>query len=377
MVSKNPAEIVFSVSDFVAVFNQTINHVYPSVVITGELANFKISKNRWVYFDLKDELASVRFFGTVYNLPGPLEEGMVLTIRGVPQLHPQFGFSITIQSIQLAGEGTIKKAAKLLEAKLAKEGLFDESRKRLLPHPPKTIGLITSSESAAYADFIKILNQRWGGIHIKVSDVQVQGESAPNQIVQAINYFNGHAEPPDVLVITRGGGSADDLQAFSTENVARAVAGSRIPTMVAIGHEIDSSLAELAADVRASTPSNAAELLVPDRQHELRVVGGYRSQFIQVIQQVFDQQKKDIEYLKDQLWRLASGAVQTAMQQIEAQRRLIEQVNPRRVLERGYVLVRKSDSIVRSATGLQTGDRVTLQFSDGTVQSTVDKNSVQ
>jgi exodeoxyribonuclease VII large subunit len=148
-------------TDFVAVLNQTLETAYPHVVIEGELSNFRISKNRWVYFDLKDDHASVKFFGTVYSLPGPLEEGMLLKVSGSPRLHPLFGFSVNFQTIELSGEGTIKKAFELLLKKLTLEGLFDDSRKRRLPYPPQTIGLITSRESAAYADFTKIINARW------------------------------------------------------------------------------------------------------------------------------------------------------------------------------------------------------------------------
>src|SRR5262249_41631813 len=162
-------------------------------------------------------------------LPGPLEDGMLLHVRAVPRLHNQFGFSLNIINLQPAGEGSIRKAAALLEAKLAAEGLFDESRKRVLPYPPSKIGLVTSGESAAYADFIKIVQSRWGDIQIVHAEVQVQGEAAPAQIVAAIEQLNGLATPPEVIVITRGGGSADDLQAFSTEQVTRAVAASRVP----------------------------------------------------------------------------------------------------------------------------------------------------
>ena len=266
-------ELTLTVSEFVAVLNQTLEFAYPNVTVSGELANFRVSKNRWVYFDLKDEESSVKFFGTIYQLPGPLEDGMMLAVSGMPRLHPLYGFSVNVVSIRPVGEGSIKKAAKLLEAKLAGEGLFDLERKRPLPYPPTHIGLITSAESAAYRDFVKVLGARWGGIKISLIDVQVQGEVSPAQLVAAIEQFNQAAEPPEVLVVTRGGGSAEDLQAFSTEQVTRAVAASRIPTLVAIGHEVDISLAELAADQRASTPSNAAELLVPDRRAVLAGLG--------------------------------------------------------------------------------------------------------
>ena len=248
------ASLELGVSEFVGLLNQTLDFAYPNVVIVGELANFRVSKNRWVYFDLKDEHSSVKFFGTVYNLSGPLEDGMLLKVHGQPRLHNLYGFSVNILSLQPTGEGSIRRAADLLRSKLAAEGLFDEARKRLLPYPPTRIGLVTSKQSAAYADFIKILNARWQGIDIALIDVQVQGEVAPSQITAAIEQFSAAAEPPDVVVIIRGGGSAEDLASFSTEIVTRAVAGSRIPTLVAIGHEVDLSLAELAADHRASTP---------------------------------------------------------------------------------------------------------------------------
>ncbi len=168
-------DLILSVSDFVAVFNQTISYAYPSVTIEGELESLRISKGRWVYFNLKDNLSSVKFFGTVNQLPGPLEDGLVIRVKGVPFLHHLYGFSINVQFMQPVGEGSLRRAAQLLEAKLTKEGLFDESRKRQIEYPPTRLGLITSVGSAAYQDFIKILGERWGGIAIEVADVQVQG----------------------------------------------------------------------------------------------------------------------------------------------------------------------------------------------------------
>ena len=284
MLPETP-EISLSVSDFVALLNQTLEYSLSGVVVVGELANLRVSKNRWLYFDLKDETCTVKFFGTVYQLPGPLEDGMMLRVKGNPRLHNQYGFSVNVTNIQPAGEGTIKRAAQLLEAKLQAEGLFDTARKRALPYPPSRIGLITSKQSAAYADFIKILNARWQGALVQLIDVQVQGEAAVPQITSALEQFNAEAEPPEVVVLIRGGGSPEDLAAFSSEQVTRAVAASRVPTLVAIGHEIDVSLAELAADQRASTPSNAAELLVPDRNQLLRALPIYAQQLRQQMEQ--------------------------------------------------------------------------------------------
>src|SRR5690606_24238390 len=152
----------------------------------------------------------------------------------------------------------------------SQEGLFAPERKRPIPEMPNTIGVISSQDAAGYQDFIRILEDRWGGVTVKLAHVQVQGEQAPAQIERALEYFNSLSEPADVLVMIRGGGSLEDLWAFNTEPVVRAVAGSRTPIVVGVGHEQDESLADLAADVRAATPTHAAQLVVPDKQALIR-----------------------------------------------------------------------------------------------------------
>lgn len=365
------SDITLTVSEFVALVNQTLEYAYPNITITGELANFRVSKNRWVYFDLKDEQASVKCFGTVYQLPGPLEDGMLLAVKGAPRLHPLYGFSVNILSMQPTGEGSIKKAAALLQAKLTAEGLFDVARKRALPYPPTSIGLITSAESAAYRDFMKIINARWGGVVIALADVQVQGEPAVANIVAAIEQFNQLPTPPDVLVITRGGGSAEDLQAFSTEQVTRAVAASRIPTLVAIGHEVDISLAELAADQRASTPSNAAELLVPDRKAVLKHLEAQQKHLNHQLKQFFAAAQKHLELQADNLLRAATYQFETATQALRSRGQLLEAFNPQRALERGYAVVRLQGHTIRSGKKLKVGDELSVQLTDARLTSTI------
>lgn len=364
-------ELVLSVSDFVGLLNQTLEFAYPSVLIVGELANFRVSKGRWVYFDLKDDYSSVKFFGTVYNLPGPLEDGMLLKVRGNPRLHQQYGFSVNIQTVQPAGEGSIKKASALLEAKLKAEGLFDESRKRPLPYAPSRIGLIASSESAAYHDFIKILNERWVGIEIELADVQVQGELAPPQIIEAVEYFNQTAEPPEVLVITRGGGSAEDLSAFSTEQVTRAVAGSRIPTLVAIGHEIDVSLAELAADQRASTPSNAVQMLVPDKKEILSSLKISRGQLGQLLSAQIVNYHQQLKTQVSDLNEVMKQQVVRATDKLASSKKLLTALNPKAILSRGYALIESGGKVVTSAGKLKKGNIIKATFYDGTVSAEV------
>lgn len=365
-------DVILSVSDFVALVNQTFDYAYPLVTIAGELANFRVSKNRWVYFDLKDETASVRFFGTVYMLPGPLEDGMLLEVHGSPRLHPQFGFSVNVRSMRPVGEGSIKKAANLLEAKLRKEGLFDDSRKRVLPYPPQTIGLVTSKESAAYADFIKILNQRWRGTEVQLVDVQVQGEAAIQQIVSGITQLNEAATQPDVLVLIRGGGSADDLQVFSTEQVTRTVAASRIPTLVAVGHEIDVSLAELAADQRASTPSNAAELLVPDRREVFARLAEQRLRLARLVGDRVEADRQHLARVREQLAQGIDRQLQDARDQQLYRKQLLEALSPESALRRGYAIVRDAGGkVLKSGKSVSVGDKVKIQLADARVGAEV------
>ncbi|MEO8784995.1 MAG: exodeoxyribonuclease VII large subunit [Candidatus Saccharimonadales bacterium] len=369
--------VILGVTDFVAILNQTFELAYPNLIIQGELANFRVSKGRWLYFDLKDQTSSVKFFGTVHHLPGPLEDGMMLQVRGNPRLHHLYGFSVNVVSLRPVGEGSLRQAAALLEAKLRGEGLFATERKRPLPFPPQTVGLITSGQSAAYADFMKILGSRWPGVRVSLADVQVQGEPAVDQIVAALTHFNGLAEPPDVLVLTRGGGSADDLAAFSNELVTRAVAASRIPTLVAIGHEIDISLAELAADQRASTPSNAAELLVPDSQQVKLQLDVSQAQLGQLLSAQVSGAQHRLAMIRAQLVELLATRLATAHQDVQLKRQLLEAFNPQRLLRQGYALVYTGSKLVRSSRDLKIGQDINLRLTDGSIAAQITGKAVQ
>lgn len=364
-------ELELGVSDFVALLNQTLDYAYSGVIITGELANLRVSKGKWLYFDLKDDESIVKFFGTVYMLPGPLEDGMILKVRGQPRLYNLYGFSVNVQSIQPAGEGTIRRAAELLQAKLASEGLFGVERKRPLPYPPTNIGLIASKQSAAYADFIKILDARWSGVVVQHIDVQVQGEQAPPQIIAAIEQFNAQPEPPEVLVIIRGGGSAEDLSAFSSEQLTRTVAASRVPTLVAIGHETDLSLAELAADLRASTPSNAAELLVPERQQAIANMKAKIEQLTQASQRLHIAAEQALAARRSVLQERVLQAVNSNAFRLQGQSQLLEALSPDAILRRGYAVVRRQGKAVRLAKQLSPSDIVVVQVAHGSFDAAV------
>ena len=364
-------DINLSVSEFVDLVNQSLSYSFQGISVTGELANMRVSKNRWLYFDLKDQSSTVKFFGTIYNLPGPLEDGMIIKVKGMPKLHNLYGFSVTVQKISLAGEGSIKRAAELLKAQLQKEGLFDPARKRPLPYPPQTIGLVASKQSAAYADFVKIMNARWGGVEMQLIDVQVQGEPAPSLIVGAIEQFNAAAVVPDVLVVIRGGGSAEDLAAFNTEQVTRAVSASRVPTIVAIGHETDISLAELAADKRASTPSNAAELLVPDKSHVLQNLHKSSIFLDNLISRQIDLTKTELIQVAEFFDQTISTKLDTLKNLNKSRSDLLQALSPSSIIERGYAIVRSGGSVVSSIADLNTSDIIDINLSDGNAEAII------
>lgn len=360
---------VVSVSEFVALVNQTMEFAYPVIKVEGEVSEFRISKNRWVYFNLQDEQSSVRMFGSVYQLSQPIEDGMKVVVTGSPRLHNKYGFSLNISSLRPSGEGSIKKAFELLKKKLADEGLFALERKRSIPVMPDRIGLITSGQAAAYSDFLTILNERWSGVEVLHADVQVQGDAAPGQIMRAINHFSQMPDPVDVLVITRGGGGAEDLMAFSTEEVARAVAGSRIPTIVGVGHEIDVSLADMAADVRATTPTNAAQLVVPDKRE---IIADLEQNLQRIAQTLTTGLRARVSRSEQEINDGFSRHLQDLRYRIDTHLQKLNLVNPERILKRGYSLVRDaSGNLIRSATQLNVGDEVMVKFNQGSIGAEV------
>lgn len=330
----------FSVSDFIAVANQTFEYAYPVVEIEGEVASFKTNHDKFVFFDIKDAQGSLGCFMTVWQLRVPIEDGMKVIISASPKLTNWGKFSLTVRSIRPSGEGAIKKSFELLKLKLEKEGLFAPERKRLLPQFPGRVAIISSVQAAGYADFIKILDDRWGGVKLDVANVQVQGVGAPDQIIKAIEYFNQQSILPEVLVIIRGGGSADDLAAFNDELLVRAIAASRIPTLVGVGHEIDESLADLAADVRAATPSNAAQILVPDKNEIINNVRLQVSSILPHILNAINQHSQDVKSQFNNIFDKFESSIDKQLQYILMQRNVLASLNPMSVLARGYAILR-------------------------------------
>ena len=357
-----PNEVVYSVSDFITISNDIFEKSFPSVLIEGEISSFKVNQNKFVFFDLKDEESVLGCFMTIWQLRFPLEDGMKVVVQAKPKLTNWGKFSLTIDKIIPKGEGSLKKSFEILKEKLTKEGLFDESRKREIPRNPQKIAVISSVQAAGYADFIKIINERWGGLKIIVAPTQVQGMAASDQIIRAIDFLNSQSELPDVIAIIRGGGSADDLAVFNDEKLVRAVANSRVPIITGIGHEIDQSLCDLAADFAASTPSNVAQILTPNKFDEMRFLYSKILRTNDFILSNIDELKienyQKIYKIKD----LILNNIFEQQREIQAKKRILESYNPQNILSKGYALV---------SGKLVAGEEITIQTIDKKITAEV------
>ena len=357
-----PHEVIYSVSDFIATSNDIFEKSFPSVLIEGEISSFKVNQNKFVFFDLKDEESVLGCFMTVWQLRFPLEDGMKVIAQVKPKLTNWGKFSLTVEKITPKGEGSLKKSFEILKEKLTREGLFDENRKRRIPQDLQKVAVISSTQAAGYADFIKIINERWGGLKIIVAHTQVQGMAASDQIIRAIDFLNSQSELPDVIAIIRGGGSADDLAVFNDEKLVRAVANSRVPIITGIGHEIDQSLCDLAADFAASTPSNVAQILTPNKFDEMRFL---RSKILRtndlLLSRIAELKKANREKNQEIRDRILQNILDQK-REIQAKKRILESYNPQNILAKGYALI---------SGEIATGKEITIKTIDKTITAEV------
>ncbi len=331
-------EISLSVSEFIDICNQSLDYAFPDLIVEGEVASFKVNQGKWVFFDLKEEDSSVSCFIVLSQLKTALTDGMKVRVKATPRLTRWGKFSLTVRQVMPVGEGSIKKSFELLKKKLAAEGIFDPAKKRPIPQGLTKIGVISSTGAAGYIDFLKILDNRWGGMQIQTINTQVQGMAAPEQIVHALEYFNQQAQV-EAIVIVRGGGSADDLSAFNDEGLARAIAASRIPVMTGIGHEVDESLADLAADVRASTPSNAAERLTYDRKDMSRRIQENIFTVRRMILENIKHEQERLNGIVDEIRTQILQKLQQVHSHLAETRKILASLNPENVLKRGYAII--------------------------------------
>jgi exodeoxyribonuclease VII large subunit len=395
-----------SVSELTALIKDLLEGGFSSLWVSGEISNFSRPQSGHCYFTLKDDLAQIRavmWRGTASKLKFALVDGLEVLCRGHLDVYaPRGSYQLVVDELQPKGVGALELALRKLREKLAAEGLFDPARKRGLPVFPKRIAFVTSPTGAAVRDFLEVLRRRWRGVDVLIIPARVQGDGAAAEIVAGIRAANRLQPAPDVLVVGRGGGSLEDLWSFNEESVVRAIAASRIPTVSAVGHEIDVTLADLAADVRALTPSEAAERVVPAadeltarlRHHRerlriasLRRLTLARSQLESLASQRPFRRPFDI--IHDRSRRLDElslrGAAGLRGLLHDRQRRFanlagkLQSLSPLAVLERGYTITQDAmtGKVIRSTAQLHSGQSINTRFSDGNATSRVEAIETQ
>jgi exodeoxyribonuclease VII large subunit len=350
-------ERVFRVSEVNRAVRFQLEDEWASVLIEGELSDVKRSQQGHIYFSLNDEeepaqLRGVMFRSDVGRTKAPLEDGARVRFRGKLSLYQARGqFQLIARSAKPAGEGDLAAQFRKLQAKLEAEGLLDPARKRSLPELPRVVGVVTSRTGAALRDIMRVASERCP-VHILVADCRVQGETAPASIVSALELVQ-RVDDLDVVIVSRGGGSAEDLWAFNDESVARAIATCRVPVVTGVGHEVDVTIADLVADVRAATPSNAAEIVVPERETLLREVqslerrlsqafdnriGGLRLRLERLLRPLYEARRvilpvrRELASLEEQLAQSQRSALRARREAHADLHRRLMRLDPRTVL---------------------------------------------
>jgi exodeoxyribonuclease VII large subunit len=392
---------IYTVSELTVQLRELVGSAFSAVWVVGEVSNLSCPRSGHLYLTLKDQAAqlpAVIWRSVAQKLRFQLHDGLEVVCYGYLDVYPPHGrYQLVIQHLEPKGLGALELAFRQLYEKLAREGLFDPSRKRPLPPLVRRVALVTSPAGAAVHDFLKILSRRWLGGYVLVVPTRVQGEKAAEEIAAAVATANRLTPTFDCLVLARGGGSAEDLWAFNEEVVVRAIAASRLPVVSAVGHEIDVTLADLAADLRALTPSEAAERISPDRQEirqrllqlERRLVGLMRQRlrqaqlrFQMLARASLFRRPKDWIYERAQevdewaarLHRAIRDRLTHSRQRLQQLSLQLEALSPLAVLTRGYSLtyLLPENSLVRDARVLSPGAQLLSRFAHGSAISRVE-----
>ena len=368
------------------------------VAVRGEISNYKMYPSGHHYFTLKDEnsqLKCVMFKGNAMRLRFRPDNGVKVIAMGKISVYPRDGvYQLYCTGMAMDGIGDLYAAFEQLKAKLAAQGLFDPAHKKPIPKYPGTIGIITSSAGAAIHDMLRILRKRYPLTQVRLLPVRVQGVEAPGEIAAAIRYAN-YYKLADLLIVGRGGGSIEDLWAFNDEQVAYAIYESRIPVISAVGHEPDVTISDFVADLRAATPSNAAELAVQDRQaleqnldamnaamatalsRQLKSARQHldvlsKSAALQSPMGYLQQRQKSLDLLQNRLVAAQNQCISRNNQRYIALTAKLDAMSPRKVLTRGYAMAQtESGEVVRSVSQVRSGDQISVSFSDGSLLATV------
>jgi exodeoxyribonuclease VII large subunit len=394
---------VLTVSQVTQAVRQLLEAGFPSVWVMGEISGLKRHNSGHQYFNLKDAnavLKAVLFRGIGFRLRFDLKDGMEVIARGGLSVYaPQGNYQLIVEEIQPKGIGALELALRQLKEKLLARGYFDPKRKRPLPNFPRRVALVTSPSGAAVRDMLEILGQRWPAAEVWVCPVRVQGDGAAQEIAEALALLNRVRPGPDVLILGRGGGSAEDLGAFNEEIVADAIFASRIPVVSGVGHEIDITIADLVADCRAETPTAAAIRAVPSRLEQMELLSKREDRLhellhsrLQAARQRLDElaqrrafrlpleRVRDLERRLDdwdeRLTRAVRQRVQQTQERAAALAARLETLSPLNVLGRGYSLTRnEAGQLIRDAAQVQPGDRLVTLLHQGRLVSRVEETA--
>ena len=368
------------------------------VAVRGEISNYKRYPSGHHYFTLKDDggaLKCVMFKGNAIRLRFQPENGMQVIALGKISVYPRDGaYQLYCAAMAVDGVGDLHAAFEQLKEKLLKQGLFDPAHKKPIPKYPGVIGIVTSPAGAAVHDMLRILRKRYPVAKVRLFPARVQGAEAPGELIAAIRYANAHALC-DLLIVGRGGGSMEDLWAFNDERVARAIYASEIPVISAVGHEPDVTIADFVADRRASTPSNAAEIAVPDMAELLQRLDSFRSRMAQGTLNGLERQERrlkalaekrvltdplafvqdkrlQLDYVQQKLLTAANAQWQEEQRRFAALAAKLDALSPLKVLGRGYAMARTEDgAVLRTAAQVQSGDTIHLRLAQGGLRCTV------
>lgn len=379
------------------------DYVLQDLWVEGEISNWRLAASGHAYFTLKDDEASLRcvMWRSDVRQQGTMpQDGQAVLAHGRISLYERAGnYQLVVDHLQPVGVGRLYMEFEALKQRLAQEGLFDAERKRPLPLFPRRLGVVTSPTAAALRDILNVLSRRWPPVEVVLSPSLVQGEQAPPQIVAAIRALNDHTDV-DAIIVARGGGSLEDLWAFNDEGVARAIAASRVPVISGVGHEIDFTIADFAADLRAPTPSAAAELAVPDRGEQLAAVRGQQTLLAGAFQAQLSDHRQALDRLSqilrlnaprgrienlrqrvDELWQ--TGGVRLCHLLTLRRERLnglghrLAALSPQATLDRGYAIARHGETAraLTSVGQVAAGDPIDIRLRDGEFSATVTKEA--
>ena len=368
------------------------------IAVRGEISNYKLYPSGHHYFTMKDEgaaLKCVMFKSSAQRLRFRPENGMKIIAMGKVSVYPRDGvYQLTCTALAMDGVGDLYAAFEQLKSKLAREGLFDPAHKKPIPKYPGTVGIVTSSAGAAVHDMLRILRKRYPLTKVLLLPVRVQGAEAPGEIAAAIRYANRY-QLADLLIVGRGGGSIEDLWAFNDERVAYAIYESKIPVISAVGHEPDVTISDYVADLRAATPSNAAELAVPDQQALRQTSDSYSfglanalnrqikasRQHLKVLSNspslksptgYLELRRKNLQFLQNRMISAQNASLASSKQRYIANISKLDAMSPLKVLTRGYSMAQTEDgTLLRSVTQVELGQRISVSLSDGSISATV------